>query len=148
MLEQLKRQATELGLGSQVHFTGFVSGADKAGLLQRADLYVVPSILTASGDAEGLPVSLMEGLAHGKICIATVESGADDILTDDRDGFLISGKNIEALAAALVQAARLDSERRSSMEVAARQTARQFAWATIAARHYEFLFESFDRDQP
>jgi glycosyltransferase involved in cell wall biosynthesis len=148
MREGLERQAAELGLGDQVSFPGFVSGADKTGLLQRADVYVVPSILTASGDIEGLPVSLMEGLAHGKICVATAESGADDILTSGSDGFLVPEQNVAALSAALIQAARLDPGRRDEMEAAARQTARQFDWATIAARHYELLLKPFERDEP
>lgn len=147
MLKQLKRQAAELNLGNQVQFTGFVTGADKAGLLQRASVYVVPSIVAVSGDAEGLPVSLMEGLAHGKICIATAESGADDILTDGKDGFLIPELQIEALSATLVHAAKLDPHARRDMEAAAIQTARQFDWAAVAERHYEFLFERFDRDE-
>jgi glycosyltransferase involved in cell wall biosynthesis len=146
MLGHLRRQAAELHLDEVVRFAGFVGGTEKVGLLQQADLFVVPSIVTDSGDAEGLPVSLLEGLAHGKVCIATPGSGADDFLTDGRDGFLVPEKSIEALSAALLQAARLDPARRRGMEAAARQTARQFEWATVAKRHYEFLLAPFDRN--
>lgn len=148
MRGQLERQAAELGLEDQVCFAGFVSGTEKASLLRRADLFVVPSILTASGDAEGLPVSLLEGLANGKICIATAESGADDILTHGTDGFLVPQKSVEALSAALIQAARLNRSMRDGIEVAARKTAEQFAWASIASRHYKLLLERFESHQP
>lgn len=144
MLEQLKRQAAELGIGDSVLFKGFVSGADKDRLLQQADIYVVPSIIAVDGDAEGLPVSLMEGLAYGKLCIATAESGADDILTNGKDGFLIPQRDIKALSTALLQVAQLDPENREETQAAALQTARRFDWATVAARHYETLFERFN----
>lgn len=148
MRGQLERHAAQLGLGEQVCFAGFVSGANKSGLLERADLYVVPSILTSSGDAEGLPVSLLEGLAYGKICIATAESGADDILTNGKNGFLVPEHDVEALSTALLQAARLDPRKRGEMEAAARQTARRFEWATVASRHYEFLFGALSGGEP
>jgi glycosyltransferase involved in cell wall biosynthesis len=147
MRRQLERQAADLGMAHQVRFAGFVGGTDKARLLRQADLYVVPSIVTASGDAEGLPVSLMEGLSYGKTCIATAESGADDILIDGRDGFLVPEKSVEALSAALIRAARLNRSMRDDMEAAARRTAQQFDWASIASRHYELLLKPFDGDQ-
>jgi glycosyltransferase involved in cell wall biosynthesis len=148
MRGHFEQQAAALGLGDRVRFAGFITGTQKASLLRRADLFVVPSILTASGDAEGLPVSLLEGLANGKICIATAESGADDILTHGRDGFLVPQKSVEALSAALIRAARLNRSVRDDMEAAARKTAQQFDWASIASRHYELLLKPFDGHQP
>src|SRR5690606_4337786 len=65
--ERLERQArTGLGLGEHaVRFAGYVTGDAKRALLAEAHVYVLPSITTADGDAEGLPVSLLEGLAAG-----------------------------------------------------------------------------------
>jgi glycosyltransferase involved in cell wall biosynthesis len=143
--DQFERQAVELGLGDAVQFTGFVAGAAKHGLLQRADVFVVPSIVTGSGDAEGLPVALLEGLAHGRICVATADSGADDILTNGTNGFMIEQLDVATLSAALIDAARLDPERRARMQTGARLVARQFDWAGIARRHHDFLFAMFDQ---
>jgi glycosyltransferase involved in cell wall biosynthesis len=143
MLSHLQRQAAVLGMDSHVLFAGFVSGEKKAGLLRQADLLVVPSIVTGGGDAEGLPVSLLEGLAYGKVCIATAESGADDILVNGRDGFLISEKDESALAKAIREAMLLDPAKRNEIETAARATARQFEWATIARKHCEVLLNPY-----
>jgi glycosyltransferase involved in cell wall biosynthesis len=145
MLEQLRLQVERLGLAGSVEFPGFVSGEAKARLLDEADIFVVPSVITASGDAEGMPVALMEGLSRGKVCIATAESGADEVLTDGRDGFLIPQKDVQALSAALLRAAGLDPVGRRSIESSARETARQFEWAAVAAKHYAFLLEPLDR---
>lgn len=140
MLSSLKAQAKELGVSNSVSFPGYVSGSDKHTLIASSDVYVVPSIITKSGDAEGLPVSLMEGLSYGNICVATFESGADDILRDGKDGFLIPQKDSNALEKALKKALTLSTDDRRQMSVAATQTAQQFAWPKIARRYHEFFF--------
>lgn len=137
---RLERQAAELGISDMVSFPGFVSGAEKSKLVASADVYVVPSIIADDGDAEGLPVSLMEGLAFGKICIATNESGADDILKNGKSGFLIPQKDSQALLQALEKALRLTSSERQEIEKAVIESSQQFDWRAIAKKHAEFLF--------
>lgn len=139
-LDKLKQQATSLGLGEKVEFAGYVTGSDKTKLIESAHTYVVPSIITDSGDAEGLPVSLMEGLAFGKICIATNESGADDIITHGTDGYLLDEKDTDTLAELLVAATKLTDKEYADMSAAARATAKQFAWPHVAQQHIDFLF--------
>lgn len=139
MRSPLQKQVDSLGLGGYVRFAGFVTGPDKARLLDEADILVVPSIVASSGDAEGLPVALIEGLACGKVCIATHESGADDVLTSGQDGFLVPQKDTEALSTALLRAASLDEAQRNTMQDAARQLAQGFDWERIARLHYEHL---------
>lgn len=139
-LQRLQQQAVELGIAKSVTFPGFISGSPKESIINQADIYVVPSIITTNGDAEGLPVSLMEGLAHGKICIATNESGADDIITDGKDGFLVPQKNQQALETALIQVVGLTTKQSDTITQAAMVTARQFSWPEIAKRHDKFLF--------
>lgn len=140
LLESLKRQAAESGLTpDKVVFSGYVSGQRKAAAIAAADIFVVPSIIAASGDAEGLPVALMEGLAAGKLCIATNESGADDIIQDGVSGYLLPEKDVPALAAALTKALSLDPATKSAICASGRTVAEQFAWPVIARRHYEHL---------
>lgn len=138
--EQLQHQAERLGLEEdQVKFVGFVSGTAKSELLAQAHIHVTPSIVTESGDAEGLPVSLMEGLAYGKVCIATVESGADEVITSGVDGFLVPQKDVGALSDALLEAISLGSTERIQMTQGALRTAQQFCWDVIAQRYHDFL---------
>lgn len=141
MDDELKKQAKDLGVLTKVAFAGWVDAKQKSTLLSKADIYVVPSIITKSGDAEGLPVSLMEGLAAGKLCIATRESGADDIITDEKDGYLVSQKDTNGLAQAITKALELDSAKRHTIQKQAEATAQQFSWDTIAKKHSEFLFK-------
>lgn len=137
--EALRRQAATLGLGERVRFVGHVGGEAKTSLLRDAALHVVPSIVATTGDVEGLPVSLLEGLAWGKICIATVQSGANEILEHGRDGFIVAGGDVETLAEALVGASTLAPARRLAMQAAARQRALAFEWPVVGRQHVEWL---------
>ena len=140
-LEKIKAQSQSLGLDDFVAFPGYVSGEKKKQYIDSHTVYVVPSIVTKSGDAEGLPVSLMEGLAAGKICVASNESGADDIISDGKDGFLVPQKDTAKLTSALQSALSLTEEKRSEMSNLARETAKQFSWSTIARHHIKFLLK-------
>jgi glycosyltransferase involved in cell wall biosynthesis len=142
--KSLEVHAQDLGISDKVEFTGYVSGKEKEELIQNACLYAVPSIITSDGDAEGLPVSLMEGLAYGKVCIATNESGADDILTDRKDGFLVPQKDIEKLTAALRDGLSLSKTAYTTISNAAQYTAKQFAWSEVARQHSAFLFKDLN----
>ncbi len=141
-LSRLKSQASELSLtDTQVRFAGYVTGKKRQRLVDSHAVYVVPSIITDDGDAEGLPVSLMEGLAAGKLCVATNESGADDIIADTKDGFLVAQRDSDALAAALLRALNLPTDERRKMAELAYDTAQQFSWPTIARQHIKFLLK-------
>jgi glycosyltransferase involved in cell wall biosynthesis len=141
-LEKLQKQARNLKISEEsVTFSGYVSGDKKSAAVASADIYVVPSIIADDGDAEGLPVSLMEGLIAGKVCIATNESGADDIIEDGKSGYLIPQKDIAALSNALESALALTPTKRAALQAGARKVAEQFEWSKIAKRHYEHLLK-------
>ena len=59
----LESRAAELGLAERVEFLGLRKRAEVVALLANADLLVAPSVPTAGGKREGLPVVLIE--AHG-----------------------------------------------------------------------------------
>lgn len=136
---ELRDQVAALGLAERVSFAGFVTGEAKESYLRAADVFVVPSVIASDGDAEGLPVSLLEGLAFGLTCIATNESGADGILTHGANGFLCSQRDVDELAHQLTDAAALDGPARAACSDSARILADQFNWTKIANRHFDHL---------
>lgn len=56
-LAEVRKLASDLGLESQVHFTGPVSGPTKSALLYSADLFILTSY------SEGFPMGLLEAMA-------------------------------------------------------------------------------------
>jgi glycosyltransferase involved in cell wall biosynthesis len=59
-------------------------------LLDRADLFVLPSIITANGTTEGLPVVLVEALAMGVPVVATRVAAVPELIHDGETGLLAS----------------------------------------------------------
>jgi glycosyltransferase involved in cell wall biosynthesis len=69
-------------LGDRVHFHGALAEPEVAALLDRADLFVLPSIVARDGFMEGIPVALMEALASGVPVVATRLSGVPELVRD------------------------------------------------------------------
>jgi glycosyltransferase involved in cell wall biosynthesis len=142
--EEIVAELHRLDLGSSVRLLGYVTGERKRECLLAADLLVIPSIIAADQDAEGLPVVLLEGMAAGCVCVATDVSGADDVLTDGVEGFLVAGSSPRTLSAQLAAtiARVLDMSPLDRDAVAARAAARaqDFDWVVIARQHVDHLF--------
>ena len=95
--KELQQQVKYMKLENFVRFTGFISDNEKIDYLRLSDILIVPSIVTDSGDTEGLPVVILEGLAAGKPIIASDVSGVKDVIKDGWNGFLIEQKNPEQI---------------------------------------------------
>ncbi len=70
-------------------------------ILETADCYVQPSVVTPSGKMEGIPVAIMEAMASGIPVIATSISGIPELVQDGKTGWLVPPESSEALATAI-----------------------------------------------
>jgi glycosyltransferase involved in cell wall biosynthesis len=138
---ELQEQAGRLGIKDAVDFVGFVSGTRKDDFYRRADICVLPSVVASDGDAEGMPVVLLESLAYGKPTIATDATNAAEIVTDGTDAIVCRAGDSAALGNALRDVLSWDDERRSAMSAKARATAEAFSWPLIAERTAAFLLD-------
>lgn len=139
--EDLIDQAGNLGIDNYVKFVGHVSGEEKLGLFALCYVLVLPSIIAADGDAEGMPVVLMEGLAAGRLCVATDVSGADDILEHGVDGFLIRPESSNDILSSLLEIRNLDEATRRRIADSAVSKSKQFDWIPIIEQHVQHLFQ-------
>jgi len=114
---RLAEQVRACGLDGRVVFTGF--RADIPDILHDLDFLVLPS---RSSMPEGLPGSVLEALAAGRIVVATRNSGVVEVVRDGVNGFLVPCDDVNALAAALERALRLAPHERRRMEEAARES--------------------------
>ncbi|TBW56712.1 glycosyltransferase family 4 protein [Marinobacter halodurans] len=130
------------GLNEKVRLLGHIEGQDKDRILRNCKVFVTPSIITDDGDAEGLPVALLEGLSYGKICIATRESGADDIIKDGINGFLISQRSVSELESALSKALEIEADVHQGIEKNAKNTAKEYSWEIIGKKYTDFLIKA------
>jgi colanic acid/amylovoran biosynthesis glycosyltransferase len=102
--EELEVHAEALGIADRVQFLGALSEDEVRRRMDEADLFVLPSIVAADGQMEGLPVSLIEALACGLTCVATSLSGIPELIRDGETGLLARPGDADDLARALVDA--------------------------------------------
>jgi glycosyltransferase involved in cell wall biosynthesis len=98
---QIEAQIARLGLQSHVLLLGQRPRGQVSELLAQADVMVLPSVVTASGKKEGIPVALMEALATELPVVATAISGIPELIEDGKTGLLAPERDAHALAAAL-----------------------------------------------
>lgn len=100
---QLNSQAARLGIADRIVWHGAHDRDFVFRLLGRADLFVLPSRLTSSGDRDGLPNVLMEAQAFGVPVLSTDVSGIPELVTHGENGFLVPQREPDALAGAVAQ---------------------------------------------
>lgn len=105
--EQVKRLASELGLGESVRFLGLRT--DIPELMNAADAYVMSSAW------EGMPMVLLEAHASGLPIVATDVGANRDVVRDGETGFLVPPKAPEVLAAAMERVMALGPGERGRM---------------------------------
>ena len=131
-LEQLARR---LGLADAVRFTGAVGQDEIDRHYEDADALVVASF------AEGIPVVLMEAMAHRLPVVATRVMGVAELVRDGENGLLVRPGRPDQLATALERLS-ADPQLRTRMGEEGRRTVEsEFDVRASAARMRE-LFES------
>ncbi|GAH81002.1 unnamed protein product, partial [marine sediment metagenome] len=134
-LEQLVRKKN---IEEFVKFAGYVSDSDKMDYLFLSDVLIVPSIVTQSGDTEGLPVVVLEGLAAGIPIIVSDVSGIKDVIINGYNGFLVEPKNVEQIAEKALDI--LKSQKlRTKLSKNALKTSKKYDWNVIAGKYIEIF---------
>lgn len=90
-----RAMATRLGLDHWVRFEGWVDQQRVAHLLARSDVMVLPSY------DEGLPLCILEALAHGLAVVCTPVGQIPHVLTDGVDASFVQPGDVEGIARAL-----------------------------------------------
>ena len=121
LLDPLRLQARAMLRGCT--FLGFLPPSVVRDLMYRASLLAAPSIVAASGDSEGLPITLCEAQAIGLPIAAFRGPGVSEAVVEDETALLVPSGDESALARAIsallensVLAARLASNGRRRAE--------------------------------
>ncbi len=128
--ERLTRQ---LGLDGQVRFLGH--HGDVPGLLMSQRIFVL------STHWEGMPLALLEAMAAGCACVASLVPGVEGVLEEGRTGLLVPEADPVALADALERLLR-DPELAGRLGTAARARAVEEHGVDLMMRRYEDLLLS------
>jgi glycosyltransferase involved in cell wall biosynthesis len=99
--ELLEQSVRDLGLQDRVRFLGAMPEPEVTALLDRAELFVLPSVIAPDGTTEGLPNALIEALAAGVPVVTTRVSGVPELVQDGQTGLLAEPGDPAGLARAL-----------------------------------------------
>lgn len=120
----------------RLHYVGGVTNEAISGLLSGSDAFLLPSSF------EGMPISLLEAMAHGCVPIVTrIRSGVPQIVRDGENGFIVP---IGAVGDFAERLTRLENDREllAGMRKNAYQTVREeFSMSRMVAA-YAGMFET------
>jgi glycosyltransferase involved in cell wall biosynthesis len=131
--DELAAQSQALGIADSVRFTGQLPRARTSSYLASADVFVVPSVRDQSGNVDGLPNTLLEGMGTARPIVATRLAGIPQVIDDGTHGLLVPERDAASLAGAISRllddgalAARLGANARRRIE-------RELTWDATAS---------------
>lgn len=92
---RLLEDAARLGVLSKITLLGPLSEQDLPIIYSAADVVVLPSLM------EGFGLSLLEGMASGKPCVASQVGGTVEAIDHNRTGLLVPVGDVNSLASAI-----------------------------------------------
>jgi glycosyltransferase involved in cell wall biosynthesis len=100
-MESLRSQIAAASLEDVVDLAGPQTSERVQQVLAGAGVFVLPSVVTRSGNAEGIPVALMEAMAAGVPVVSTSITGIPELVVDGVTGLLAPERDPIALADAI-----------------------------------------------
>ena len=76
---------------ANIHFSGWVNGAQKDALIYESDIFILPSYY------EGLPMAILEAMSAGKPIISTSVGGIPSVVQPMHNGWLIEPGKVSQL---------------------------------------------------
>jgi glycosyltransferase involved in cell wall biosynthesis len=122
--EELNRAAAASGLGSRIHFTGYVPDADLPFLYNATDLFVYPSLY------EGFGIPPLEAMACGTPVVTSNVTSLPEVVGD---AALTVDPTDESALADAIRRALADEPLRSRLRAAGLARAAAFSWERTAA---------------
>lgn len=116
-----------IGADGRVRWAGWLDEDAKAELFACSDVFLLPSV------SEGLPIALLEAMAHGQAIVATQVGGIPEILTDGVDALLVPGGDPARLRDAVLTLAG-DARLRERIGGAARARAERWGEEEVCSR--------------
>jgi len=131
---RIEAEIARLHLGTRVHMLGL--RRDVQQILPKCDLLLLTSL------SEGIPLTLIEGMACGLPCVSTDVGGVREVVRQDETGLLCEAGDASAVAGALLQLAG-DAGLRRSMGQAGRKLVESRFSEEQMFDQYEKLFATF-----
>ncbi|MFR5190933.1 MAG: glycosyltransferase family 4 protein, partial [Clostridia bacterium] len=123
--EKLKKLSEKLDINEYVEFMGYISYSDIMVLLQKSDIFVLPSYYEALGCV------YLEAMSCAVPAIGCKNNGIDEIIIDGVNGYLVDNKNVDQIAECLREL--MNQEKRLAVGEKARESViKKYQWKNSA----------------
>ena len=123
--QNLQRLAFRLGITDAVRFLGLRPPEQVAELIACADAGLFASY------TEGFSVAMIEQLACGRPIVSTKVSGAQDLIEDGKNGFILPDRRVESYADAMLRVLALPLAERFGRELVVNNYSMKSLWARL-----------------
>jgi glycosyltransferase involved in cell wall biosynthesis len=138
---KLRDLVIELDLVVEVKFLGAVSNSGLPAYYQAAEIFVLPSVVSADGDQEGLGLVSIEAMACGCPVVASDLPSVRDVISNKIDGLLVPPAEPQMLSDALALLLE-NADLRLEFARAGLKKAADFDWKTVCARYSRIIEQS------
>ncbi|MEO0232996.1 MAG: glycosyltransferase family 4 protein [candidate division WOR-3 bacterium] len=142
--EEIKFLVAKMNLKDSVKFLGWVPREELPKIMKEADFIVVPSIVTETGDTEGLPTVIIEAMGMGLPVIASDVGGIRDIIKDGVNGLLAVPGNVEDLSFKMMKIIE-NEELKKKLSKEGKETAKNYRWDKIAKFYIHLFCKAYPR---
>jgi colanic acid/amylovoran biosynthesis glycosyltransferase len=125
---KLERLIANLDLGQKVHLLGHVDRSQMGALYDCADVVALTS------RSEGIPLVLMEAMAHGKIVLAPAITGIPELVISGKTGFLYEPRSMNDFLDQLLFIHSLMAHMEATAPGEGNAASRRLSWIRHAAR--------------
>ena len=101
--------------------------------IDKYDIFILPS------KREGMPQTLIEAMARGKIVVSSTNKGGKEIIQDGKNGFLFDIGNYRQLSSILEKIKNMKDREKEKIRQEARSSVEQFAWSKLIKKIEEVI---------
>ena len=130
--------------GLLVDFRGALPNTEVKNELNAARVFCLPSVTAENGDAEGLPISILEAQASGVPVVTSARGGVGEAVKDGTTGFTFPERDADQLASGLIRILASDQVADEISNASVRSAAMSFDIGLLTT-HLEASYESATR---
>jgi glycosyltransferase involved in cell wall biosynthesis len=130
--------------GLLVEFRGALPNTEVKIELDAARVFCLPSVTAENGDAEGLPISILEAQASGVPVVTSARGGVGEAVKDGITGFTFPERDVDQLASGLIRILASDQLADEISSASVRSAAMSFDIGLLTT-HLEASYEGATR---
>ena len=140
-MEELKTLADKLQVNDSVFFLGSMRHDKVFEWLKNLDIFALACKRDSNGDADGIPVVLMEAMEYGVPVISTYITGLPELIENGVSGLLSQPGDEKAFADNLKKFLSDKTDREKMVQNAKKRVEEEFSKEVNTERIYEIIME-------